>query len=109
MNTDRELLELAARAAGVKIKSICVTGRDYHAITEDGNFWSPLTDDGDAMRLAMKLMLNIIPRVDWVSAGFEDQSRHPTSADIYQDGPDFMRVTRIAIVRAAAEIGNAMP
>jgi hypothetical protein len=51
---DRELLELAAKACGWvgvpdKWRNICSSGRN----TE----WNPLTDDGDALRLAVKLGL----------------------------------------------------
>ena len=46
--TDRELLEAAAKAAGY-----------VHYHPGDGFYqtWNPLTDDGDALRLAVKLGL----------------------------------------------------
>jgi hypothetical protein len=46
--TDRELLELAARAAGVKFQ-----------VNWYGVDWSPLEDDGDALRLAVKLKIDL--------------------------------------------------
>lgn len=77
--TDRELLELAAKAVGIDNKKL------NHPV----NFWSPLTDDGDALRLAVKL------RIEVCSKGME------AFGDPYA-------ATRRAIVRAAAEIGRSM-
>ena len=56
--TDKELLELAARATGdyFPLTNRC-TPSDYLpvAFMLDGKPWNPLTDDGDAFRLAVKL------------------------------------------------------
>ena len=53
--TDRELLELAAKAAGYEY------AKHGGYIVVDGipGNWNPLTDDGDALRLAVKLRLSI--------------------------------------------------
>ena len=69
MNTDRELLELAAKAAGIEgkygyapddyyyngnVEGVCTElpdGRSY--------VWNPLTDDGDALRLAVRLRIEL--------------------------------------------------
>ena len=53
MNTDRELLELAAKAAGLNysFEYGCYFDDEY----EQGCDWNPLDDDGDALRLAVKL------------------------------------------------------
>jgi len=57
-DTDRTLLELAARAAGIKLAWSSMDGQSPR--NEDGWFvWNPLTDDGDALRLAVNLRLNI--------------------------------------------------
>jgi hypothetical protein len=61
--------------------------------------WSPLTDDGDALRLAVKLAITDIA----ITVG-----EYVCSGD-YHDGDDICAITRRAIVRAAAEIGKAMP
>ena len=54
--TDRELLELAAKAAGIEYDFICPTGVHCgDASTMRDYFWNPLTSDGDALRLAVKL------------------------------------------------------
>ena len=54
MKTDRELLELAAKAAGYREAGI---NKPY----TDGLLknWNPLTDDGDALRLAVKLGIGV--------------------------------------------------
>lgn len=56
--TDRELLELAAKAAGIEGQYAFLHYFDGEedGICSPGNHrvWNPLTDDGDALRLAMK-------------------------------------------------------
>ncbi|UDF28717.1 UNVERIFIED_ORG: hypothetical protein LHK14_14505 [Roseateles sp. XES5] len=92
---DRELLELAAKAADITITR---WGGLYGAFIEKGQSWSPLTDDGDALRLAVKLKLDIAQGVGHLIAG---DILYPRSGDPAVD-------TRRAIVVAAAEIGRAM-
>ena len=103
--TDRELLELAAKAAEMG----GVPGST--GIHHDNGTWNPLTDDGDALRLAVKLKLEI-------SIGA--RSRDPETKELFEitivtgdDGwatehhsIDPYAATRRAIVRAAAEIGK---
>ena len=120
MKTDRELLELAAKAAGMKIS--CAPNeyglfRDCTMSHPEMNiyafeYWNPLTDDGDALRLAVKLRLRVCtPTTDTdcalvsngnVVAYSEDELEEVTITDLYA-------ATRRAIVRAAAAIGEAMP
>lgn len=59
---DRELLELAARAAGAKWIDDCWPEDLPGLILDFGKgttSWNPLADDGDALRLAVKLELEI--------------------------------------------------
>ena len=53
--TDKELLELAAKAAGVKWVDECFDYDDMGRMMVDFGLgvqeWNPLTDDGDALRL----------------------------------------------------------
>lgn len=100
--TDRELLELAAKASGILTPSWY--GNEAY-IEGMMSRWNPLTDDGDALRLAVKLELKISHRTVDV-----DVSRGNASASVYV--PTYSgreEATRRAIVRAAAEIGRAMP
>lgn len=78
MQTDRELLELAAKAIGVK--AVCgracegIEGRLLHhmgagLLCMNDLYWNPLADDGDALRLAVLLNIPIIPYDDETSTG----------------------------------------
>ncbi len=97
--TEKELLELAAKAAGIEgrrfveneaIQANLHTGM-WCDLLED--IWNPLTDDGDALRLAVKLGIDIS---ESQIVYFDKHSRNPYAA------------TRRAIVSAAAEIGKAL-
>ena len=94
---DRELLELAAKAGGYDYKpqngAIVVGGIPAN--------WNPLTDDGDALRLAMHLGFTVEPGRCWHSP------YGPAFGEDVLDGE--LKSTRRAIVRAAAEIGRSMP
>lgn len=112
MSTDRELLELAAKAAGIRYhpnRGCRVTGigaTDIRLLEP----WNPLADDGDALRLAVKLRLDISPQPDdkiEVSNQWENEDDFRWAWESY--GGDAFAATRRAIVRAAAEIGKAMP
>ena len=104
--TDRELLELAAKAAGIEYNDRYGKGL-WLGEFYSGKEWNPLTDDGDALRLAVALNMGIsIPvfnkhRADVISF------RHPL-ANAIEEGNDPYATTRRAIVRAAAEIGKEM-
>jgi hypothetical protein len=62
--TDRELLEAAAKAAGISGEYFGGTGAYASGIWRDfehgcRDCWNPLTDDGDALRLAVKLRMTV--------------------------------------------------
>ena len=108
--TDREYLELAAKAAGMKPGTWFDGWNDEGR--ETGDYWNPLTDDGDALRLAVKLNLLIdcnyccamaldFPDRDWWGGGEDER------AGVAHDECDPYAATRRAIVRAAAEIGRS--
>lgn len=97
--SDRELLELAAKAAGIRINHWVYDDLDYSpAVLEAGGTWHPLADDGDALRLAVKLGL-----YDLRDLPFEEGND-----PLWQAVPDPLAATRRAITRAAAEIGRNM-
>lgn len=110
---DRELLELSARAAGMDVRWI---SESYYGPTmmvmEDesgGPPWNPLTDDGDALRLAVRLAFNKAMSLTW-QGGLISYAK-PQAAPIWagEDGRiDPYAATRRAIVRAAAEIVKEM-
>ena len=103
MVTDRELLELAAKAIGFDLHVNSVG--DYQ-LWKDGEyvgFWIPLEDDGDALRLAVKLGADIQPKGSGVEVWvFESRA----SSGVVEYGDDPYAATRRAIVRAAAEVGK---
>jgi hypothetical protein len=100
--TDREMLELAAKAAGIDVH-FDATQWDRFWVN-DGGFWNPITDDGDALRLAVKLGLTITPNYH-----VEQKGLGVVVFTELEDSEDFCMPTRRAIVRAAAEIGRKMP
>ena len=104
--TDRELLELAAKAAGIDWfdEPAAKQGRGLHM--KHGPFWNPLADDGDALRLMVALKLE--PRfID--NSGTVENSRvvfHNISGVVVDWDDGLLAATRRAIVHAAAEIGR---
>lgn len=114
--TDKELLELAAKAVGLKYHAYVDSELFGHGINTgelDTPLWNPLKDDGDAMRLAMKLGL----RVDMnyrpnPASGVGVGVWTPGDIEFYPpfwqiDAKDLARAVRGTIVRAAAELGRA--
>lgn len=113
--TDRELWELAAKAASMdeRFKGEGTTIRPNRV-------WDPLTNDRDAFRLAVELGIRIEYMgkeychisVD-VTVGPADDSGfcEIDAVDIYEHFPHGCpyAATRRAITRAAAEIGRSMP
>ena len=118
--TDRELLELAAKAFGFGKQNPpdnphCWTASEYpkgsgkhgalwnycgHADTAE--LWNPLSDDGDALRLAVYLFRDI-------HFWYFDNSVSVGNEQRVVCGDDPCAATRLAIVRAAAEVGRGMP
>ena len=115
--TDLEMRRLAAKAAGY------VLDADGDRLDQRDNGggpmpWNPLHDDGDALRLAVKL------RIDVDHGEMNDEQGTPMVIAHYryvlksgqvcwntrseQYGDDQYAATRRAIGRAAAEIGRTM-
>ena len=99
---DRELLEAAAKAAGIKVLAGFQAERDAAGHGDVGLWascttcWNPLTDDGQALRLAVTLDLLHSPRV-----------AHEIAVERFTKNADKLTATRRAIVRAAAEVGKS--
>lgn len=109
--TDRDLLELAAKAAGFIYKTVdnVLYVQRKRNPKDDWYGWNPLDDDGDALRLAVKLKLCIAPQYLSTYAEVATRSPEGTFGMIYRDhSNDPFVATRRAIVLAAAEIGRLM-
>ena len=104
--TDKELLEFAANAAGYEL--IEMSDKSLTHINTGGHDkpnWNPLNDDGDALRLAVNLNMNVFQTggnaYAMESDGEDNGLKTSHKSDKYA-------ATRRAITRAAAEIGKAM-
>ena len=122
MTTDRELLERAARAYwSGEIDDLCSIrwleedqAIGYtHGDNQDHNgtdvelVWNPLTDDGDALRLAVKLDLNVFQTAGSAYAVPSDDSEaHEEQVRYIDAGGNAFAATRRAIVRAAAAMAS---
>lgn len=116
---DRELLELAAKAAGLDIKykddirtSIIgkfgiVEHKRRDVFFVECKEWNPLIDDGDALRLSSLLSIDILHRY----VGGQRVEAIAPSGSLIVEMCDFEtrnKSARIAIVKSAAEIGKGM-
>jgi len=119
--TDKELLELAAKAAGLGLEwettsftieegvtdSVEIPYATSNSPDEAPSYWDPLEDDGEAFRLSVKLEMcvGVAPHpmaLDKISlamapGGIEESCKH---------NGDPLAATRRAIVCAAAAIGK---
>ena len=109
--TDREMLELAARAAEWQLCGYSWIGQNEdddeceilesafvktHPEQELATKWNPLTDDGDALRLAVKLRMQVSITTESCRA-----ETLPVLG-VRVNGKDELAATRRAIVMAAA-------
>lgn len=107
MMTDRELLEFAAKAAGIEYEHRYRTpeGSVYKGLLlplvyhTPPIFWNPLADDGDALRLAVKLRFGVYVCLGAIVVESEMDKSDATEPC----GSDPFAATRRAIVRAAAQ------
>lgn len=109
--SDRELLELAAKAAGIGPVLCYETARNCLRIGTRSNYrlWSPLYDDRAALSLARSLgiCIQFIPQCDTVQVYQErEYTAEPFNVHVAANGDI---ETRRIIVKAAAGIGRAMP
>lgn len=100
--SDKEMLELAAKAAGYRIDSD-FDRLDVRQASGAPAPWRPLDDDGDALRLAVKLHMQVSITTESCRA-----ETLPVLGVRVND-KDEMAATRRAIVKAAAAIGETLP
>lgn len=117
---NKYLLQMAAKAAGIKIRWNDLVNGFLHTVPAGSRggltglvLWRPLQDDGDALRLAVRLQIAIY---QWDSGG-GCTAKHLEAGDFEEvycgRKPDSeyceLAANRLAIVRAAASIGESMP
>ena len=109
--SDRELLDLAAKAVGIELEENrhCPSGGMGIVDKKSGLdvVWSPLTNDGDALRLATSLQLCIL----WfTSLQYVMVERRGFGENIgWTDDADQGGALRRAIIIVAAQIGTTLP
>jgi len=97
---DRNLLEAAAKAASLRYEH-ALGGYYSHPEFNEAVHWNPLTDDGDALRLAVRLGLNVCVTGRVVLAHHAGDVFEEQAQDF---GGDPCAAARRAIVRAAASM-----
>lgn len=108
---DCELVVLAAKAAGIEHLGYVAESWPNRAglLYGDPNVrlfvWNPLNDDGEALRLAVTLDINISLGVGKACADTSESSI--SVVESYESDP--FAATRRAIVGAAAIVGISMP
>lgn len=117
MNNEREMLEMAAKAAGYEIRNVRQHETNKRGLmafvfdpaTKQFFWWAPREDDGDALRLACKLRmaLDFSTAKNGPDTAFSEELEDVIAVPItkWMDTESM----RLAIVRAAAEIGRGMP
>lgn len=100
--SDRELLEKAAKAAGRELETMKINCGD--GVAELVLNWNPLANDGDALRLAVKLKICVefgycADDAPVVYCGPVEERPDWPGSNCF---PDPFAATRRAIVRAAA-------
>lgn len=119
---DKELLELAAKGAGYKDAKyqegewmsiryglpFALYVKQLHDDRGNG-YWNPITDDGDALRLAVELGISFCRNDELAFAQLEADPSDPDQSWGFSEEllDDPFAATRRAIVRAAAEIGRS--
>lgn len=104
--TDLDLIMLSAAAAGLTAGRISEC-RKYIYTHELGKWWSPLMDDGDALRLAVALNIDIQHGEQEGYVSVREKRGARIFAPYKHHATDRGAATRYAIVVAAAKIGKA--
>lgn len=112
----REDYEMAAKAAGFRLIMDAPNGGRPIVTDEVKSFgWNPPEDDGDALRLAVKLGLDpglcfqIVIDGEIARTGVRHTDRGGQYDELESHGSCPYAATRCAIFRAAIAIGRAMP
>ena len=105
--TDKELLKKAAKAAGINLRFLSGNIPFSDGPSRIGE-WNPLTDDGDALRLAVRLDMKVYvgEAYPWDKECADYSHKFGACVDEDENNDPYAG-TRRAIVKAAAAIGEA--
>lgn len=124
MKTDRELLEFAAKAAGVGPLDFDYAKREAHGMyvgprlpmpqgvlmAAMWTYWNPLEKKSDALELIVKLHIDLEWQEDGSIEAYQKcDGPHFCASEQATMGYDIGAATRRAIVRVAANIGEKIP
>jgi hypothetical protein len=108
MNTNKEILRLAAKAADLSIV-LWEPGPYLHPCIENPDvpsrllLWNPMMFNKDALQLAVKLKMSVTIFDDAIGIGVPDLGYQE-----YPVGDDYESATRMAITEAASRVGKNM-
>lgn len=107
----RELLELAAKAAGLDLARWDDEREEmnyqFRSPLTDGHFWNPRDDDGDALRLAAHLRIDLEFN-DAASTALACAPGMQGCSESWEHDGDRAAAARLAITRSAADVGRSM-
>lgn len=113
---DKELLELAAKAAGLMVQRSRLDDPVHCDFLIDGDGernkgqlaypWNPLADDGDALRLAATLRIKVTPGKHVGDGASAESMFHKAASVAVFDERGMAYQIRKAIVMVAAEIAR---
>lgn len=99
---DKELQMLAARAAGIEIEPCTCSDPHWPFRVKGGistrGHWNPLISDGDAFKIAAKLMME----VRFLNGAAYAEPLNGCDGRVWESSDDVRRAARRAICRAAA-------
>lgn len=112
-DTDLELLELAAKAAGIEVRRGEGWQSDmlFRRVKKPssplvaGVHWNPLDDDGDSRLLQVALRLTLCMHSDGAAMCVSGDGKHGVEV---RDQADPAANARMAVLLLAAEIGKGM-
>lgn len=107
----KELLEFAAKAAGLDLarwdeERDCIY-HPFRSPLQDGHEWDPWEDDGDALRLAAHLQIDLEFQAGIATVLAIAPKQRGCAAD-WRVGGNMAGAVRTAITRAAAALGRSM-
>jgi hypothetical protein len=106
--TDQELIELAAKAAGIEGK--WYRGDVNNFCRYDGpymlGYWNPLTSSGDCAEMEDKLMIDICWWEDMVIAEYSTDTSIEARVPYADHNNNFGAARRMASTKVAADIGR---